>query len=87
VTVYTFEGWTAAPLQFLLADLGKHEFDVRVTTPRDMDKANFWVAFREPAARAEDQPRVVLEHRGCRIDAERSVHDGGQRVTLLRAAC
>ncbi len=87
VTVYTFEGWTAAPLQFLLADLGNHQFDVLVTTPRDMDQANFWVAFREPAARADEQPRVVLEHRGCRIDAERSVHDGGQRVTLLRAAC
>ena len=87
VTVYTFEGWTAAPLQFLLADLGSHQFDVLVTTPRDMDQANFWVAFREPAARAEDQPRVVLERRECRIDAERSVHDGGQRVTLLRAAC
>jgi len=87
VTVYTFEGWTAAPLQFLLADLGNHQFDVLVTTPRDMDQAKFWVAFREPAARADEQPRVVLEHRGCRIDAERSVHDGGQRVTLLRAAC
>jgi len=87
VTVYTFEGWTAAPLQFLLGDLGNRQFDVVVTTPRDMDQANFWVAFREPAARAEDQPRGVLERRGCLIDAERSVHDGGQRVTLLRAAC
>jgi len=84
---FSIEKAGVQPKVFLLADLGNHQFDVRVTTPRDMDQATFWVAFREPAARAEDQPRVVLERRGCRIDAERSVHDGGQRVTLLRAAC
>jgi hypothetical protein len=37
--------------------------------------------------RVQDQPRDVLEQRGCRIDAEWSVHDGGQRVTLFRATC
>jgi uncharacterized membrane protein len=85
VPVYTFEKWAAAPLEFLLAD--NRDFDVVVTEPRLMEGARFWVVFRQPSMWVREQPLAVLEERGCRIDAERSVQDGAQRVVVLRAAC
>jgi hypothetical protein len=87
VALYTFEGWTAAPLQFLLANQGSQQFDVEVTEPGLIGGGHFWVAFREPTPRVQDQPRSLLEQRGCRLDAEWSVHDGGQRLTVFRANC
>jgi hypothetical protein len=85
--VYTFEGWAALPLEFLLADLGNHQFDVVLTQPKLMTGERFWVGFRDTTVRAGEDPRALLEQRGCRIDAERSAHDGGQRVILFRAIC
>ena len=87
VKVYAFEGWTAAPLEFLFADLPDRQFDVVVTEPDLMEGARFWVVFREPTRRVQGQPRAVLERRACRIDGERSAHDGGQRVVVFRATC
>jgi hypothetical protein len=87
VTIYAFEGWTAAPLEFLLSELGNQQFSVVVTEPALMKGEHFWVAFRDPTLRVRDDPRAVLQGRGCRLDAELSSHDGGQRVVLLRANC
>jgi len=87
VTVYTFEGWAALPLEFLLADQGNHQFDVVLTQPKLMTGERFWVGFRDTTVRAGEDPRALLEQRGCRIDAERTAHDGGQRVILFRAIC
>jgi uncharacterized membrane protein len=87
VPVYTFEPWAAGPLDFSLADLGNHHFEVVVTESRFMTGEHFWVAFRDTTLRAGDDPRDVLEQRGCRIDAERAARDGAQRVVLFRATC
>ena len=87
VPVYTLEVWAAGPLEFSLADLGNHQFDVVVTQPRFMNGEHFWVAFRDTTLQVGDHPRAVLEQRGCRIDAERSTHDGAQEVLLFRATC
>lgn len=87
VKVYAFEGWTAAPLEFLFADQRDRQFDVVVTEPSLMNGERFWVVFRDPTLWVKGDPRAVLEQRGCRIDAERSAHDGGQRVVVFRASC
>ena len=87
VKVYAFEGWTAAPLEFLFAELRDRQFDVVVTEPGLMEGARFWVVFREPTLWVQGQPRAILEGRACRIDGERSAHDGGQRVVVFRATC
>jgi hypothetical protein len=85
--VYTFEIWAAGPLKFSLADLDNHQFDVVVTRPALMSGEHFWVAFRDTTLRPGDDPRAILEQRGCRLDAERSVHDAAQQVVLFRASC
>ena len=87
VKIYAFEGWTAAPLEFLFADLRDRQVDVVVTGPGLMTGERFWVVFREPALRVQGDPRAVLARRGCRIDGEQSAHDGGQRVVVFRATC
>jgi uncharacterized membrane protein len=87
VKVYASEGWAAAPLGFLFADLGNHQFNVEIGEPERGDGEHFWVVFREPTLWVQYHPRAVLEQRGCRIDAERSADDGGQRVVVLRATC
>lgn len=87
-TVYAFEGWTAAPLEFELADIGSRQ--IRVVVVGDAGAASaehFWVVFREPASHAQGDPRGYLEQRGCRFDAERTAENGGQRVVLFRATC
>ena len=87
VMVYTFEAWAAGPIQFALSDLNNHRFDVVMTQPALMTGEHFWVAFRNTTLSAGANPRAILEHRGCRIDAENFAHDGAQRVHLFRAAC
>ncbi len=87
VMLYTFEIWAAGPLEFLLKDLENRQFEVVISRPDVMDGDLFWVAFRDPALRVQDDPRAGLKQRGCRIDSEWSTHDGAQQLVLFRASC
>jgi hypothetical protein len=87
VPIYALDAWVAPPLQFLLSDLGNEHFEVLVSELDLVDGGHFWIAFRDTTWRQADQPREVLERRGCRVEAELSVRDRSQRVFLLSVDC
>jgi uncharacterized membrane protein len=87
IPVYTFEAWAAGPIEFALGTLGNQQFDVLVSESRVVSGEHFWVVFRDSRFGVGDDPRSVLVQRGCRIDGERSAHDGAEKVVMFRGSC